>query len=237
MPTEVILPRVDMDMTEGRISRWYVGEGASVAKGQPIFEIETTGAYDRFGPLRWGAGETPEVDVSRPTAYRRLAFTRYGGRTLAQLFYMIWFPERPQSGPVDPLSGTLDGIVFRVTLDATGRPLVYDSIHLCGCYHMFFPTSRVKPIPPPDPEVEWAFVPRTRPEVVPLRLRQEDRARCRSRLSHRTYQECRAKHELVADIFCADIIPKIHDQRSHESVGGRCRFPGQGVYVREQSIA
>ncbi|MGC1579698.1 MAG: biotin/lipoyl-containing protein, partial [Beijerinckiaceae bacterium] len=41
MPTEVILPRVDMDMTEGRISRWYVDEGASVAKGQPIFEIET----------------------------------------------------------------------------------------------------------------------------------------------------------------------------------------------------
>lgn len=131
----------------------------------PIFEIETTGAYDRFGPLRWGAGETPEVDVSRPTAYRRLAFTRYGGRTLAQLVYMIWFPERPRSGPVDPLSGTLDGIVFRVTLDATGRPLVYDSIHLCGCYHMFFPTSRVKPIPPPDPEVEWAFVPRTLPAI------------------------------------------------------------------------
>jgi pyruvate dehydrogenase E2 component (dihydrolipoamide acetyltransferase) len=41
MPTEVILPRVDMDMAEGRISRWYVAEGASVAKGQPIFEIET----------------------------------------------------------------------------------------------------------------------------------------------------------------------------------------------------
>jgi pimeloyl-ACP methyl ester carboxylesterase len=41
MPTQVILPRVDMDMAEGRISRWYVEEGASVAKGQPIFEIET----------------------------------------------------------------------------------------------------------------------------------------------------------------------------------------------------
>ncbi|SDR62932.1 pyruvate dehydrogenase E2 component (dihydrolipoamide acetyltransferase) [Rhizobiales bacterium GAS113] len=41
MPTEVILPRVDMDMAEGRISRWYVENGASVAKGQPIFEIET----------------------------------------------------------------------------------------------------------------------------------------------------------------------------------------------------
>jgi len=41
MPTEVIMPRVDMDMSEGRISRWYVEEGAKVAKGQPIFEIET----------------------------------------------------------------------------------------------------------------------------------------------------------------------------------------------------
>jgi pimeloyl-ACP methyl ester carboxylesterase len=41
MPAEVILPRVDMDMTEGRITRWFVGEGARVEKGQPIFEIET----------------------------------------------------------------------------------------------------------------------------------------------------------------------------------------------------
>ena len=41
MALEVILPRVDMDMTAGRISRWYVGEGEAVEKGQPLFEIET----------------------------------------------------------------------------------------------------------------------------------------------------------------------------------------------------
>jgi hypothetical protein len=131
----------------------------------PVFEIETTGDYDRFGPLQWGARETPEVDASRPTAYSRVAFTRYNGRTLVQLVYMIWFPERPQSNALDPLSGKLDGIVFRVTLDQSGHPLVYDSIHLCGCYHMFFPTPRAKPIPPPDPKVEWAFVPRTLPAI------------------------------------------------------------------------
>jgi hypothetical protein len=131
----------------------------------PVFEIETTGEYDRFGPLRWGAGETPEVDVSRPTVYRRLAFTRYGGRTLVQLVYMIWFTERPQNSSLDPLSGKLDGIAFRVTLSQSGRPLVYDSIHLCGCYHMFFPTPAVSPIPPPDPNVEWAFLPRTLPMI------------------------------------------------------------------------
>jgi pyruvate dehydrogenase E2 component (dihydrolipoamide acetyltransferase) len=41
MPVEVILPRVDMDMTTGKINRWYVKDGDSVKKGAPIFEIET----------------------------------------------------------------------------------------------------------------------------------------------------------------------------------------------------
>ncbi|WP_119271873.1 dihydrolipoamide acetyltransferase family protein [Taklimakanibacter deserti] len=41
MPLEVILPRVDMDMATGKISKWYVKEGEKVAKGAPIFEIET----------------------------------------------------------------------------------------------------------------------------------------------------------------------------------------------------
>jgi pyruvate dehydrogenase E2 component (dihydrolipoamide acetyltransferase) len=41
MPVEVILPRVDMDMTAGRITRWHVKDGDSVTKGAVIFEIET----------------------------------------------------------------------------------------------------------------------------------------------------------------------------------------------------
>ena len=44
MATEIILPRVDMDMTTGRIARWYIEEGAPVEKGQPLFEIETSKA-------------------------------------------------------------------------------------------------------------------------------------------------------------------------------------------------
>jgi hypothetical protein len=133
---------------------------ALVATFAPVFEIETSGDYDRIGPLRWGSDEVPEVDVSRPTVYQRIAFTRYGGRTLVQVVYSIWFPERPKTGWLDPVSGTLDGIVFRVTLDPSGHPLVYDSIHACGCYHMFFPTPFATPIAPPDPNVEWAFIPR-----------------------------------------------------------------------------
>jgi pyruvate dehydrogenase E2 component (dihydrolipoamide acetyltransferase) len=41
MATEIILPKVDMDMTTGRISRWLVAEGATVKQGDPLFEIET----------------------------------------------------------------------------------------------------------------------------------------------------------------------------------------------------
>jgi pyruvate dehydrogenase E2 component (dihydrolipoamide acetyltransferase) len=41
MATEVILPRVDMDMAVGKIGQWFFDEGARVEKGQPLFEIET----------------------------------------------------------------------------------------------------------------------------------------------------------------------------------------------------
>ncbi len=41
MATEIIFPRVDMDMVAGRIGRWLVDEGAPVKAGEPLFEIET----------------------------------------------------------------------------------------------------------------------------------------------------------------------------------------------------
>jgi pimeloyl-ACP methyl ester carboxylesterase len=41
MATEIILPRVDMDMATGRVALWHVANGATVEKGQPLFDIET----------------------------------------------------------------------------------------------------------------------------------------------------------------------------------------------------
>ena len=40
-PTEVILPKVDMDMTHGTFATWHVAEGALVQKGAALFDIET----------------------------------------------------------------------------------------------------------------------------------------------------------------------------------------------------
>jgi pimeloyl-ACP methyl ester carboxylesterase len=38
---EIVMPRVDMDMTSGRMGRWHAAEGAHVEKGSTLFEIET----------------------------------------------------------------------------------------------------------------------------------------------------------------------------------------------------
>lgn len=41
MPTEVILPKVDMDMDAGLLAQWHVSVGDSVEKGAALFDIET----------------------------------------------------------------------------------------------------------------------------------------------------------------------------------------------------
>jgi len=139
----------------------------------PSFEVMVAADYDRFGPLRWNRGvAVPEVDTGAPTAYIQQAFTRYrdangGDRILPQLVYTIWFAQRPPSDAGDLLSGRLDGLIWRVTLTPGGEPLLYDSIHPCGCYHQFFPTPRARPRPAPDALEEWAFTPQQLPRVAP----------------------------------------------------------------------
>lgn len=133
----------------------------------PVFEIAGTAAHDRIGAVRWAEDGLPAVDIARPVVYRRLAFTRLGGRSLPQFVYTAWFPERPAAGMFDVLAGRLDGVVFRVTVDEAGTPLLYDSIHPCGCYHMFFPTPRIAARAAPAQEVEWMFSPSGMPAVRP----------------------------------------------------------------------
>ena len=127
----------------------------------PSFEVETTGDHDRPGALRWRWGALPEVEAADLAVYRHAAYTRYRGVNLLQLVYTMWFPERPAQSSTDLLAGPLDGVVFRVTLSPAGTPLVYDTIHPCGCYHMFFTTPRAVPAPAPDDEPEWAHVPQS----------------------------------------------------------------------------
>jgi hypothetical protein len=105
----------------------------------PVWEIDVNGDYDRIGTPFWDDNPLPEVDTSRPRVFTLLSHTRFQDEILPQFNYVIWFPERPLQGVFDILGGRLDGLIWRVTLDRHGKPLIYDTIHNCGCYHMFFP--------------------------------------------------------------------------------------------------
>ncbi len=111
----------------------------------PVWELDTVDDNDRPGQPFWGTSQAPQFDSSQALSYTHVSYTRFGGRILLQLNYIIWFAARPAEGPLDILSGALDGLYWRVTLDEDGRVLLYDSMHPCGCYHQFFPSAALRP--------------------------------------------------------------------------------------------
>ena len=138
----------------------------------PVFDLAIAGTDDQPGALTWDGTASdrpapwPRVDVAQPVVYRQLAHTRAGETSLLQLVYTIWFGARtPGTAPIDLLAGRIDGLVWRVTLSPDGAPLVYDSIHPCGCYHLFFPAPGVMPRPAPADQAEWAFSPASAPAL------------------------------------------------------------------------
>jgi hypothetical protein len=118
-----------------------------------VFSIDVTGDYDLIGtPVLGPAGEVG-IDTRVPRAYVQPSWTIFGGVPLLQINYLVWFSERPPIGDMDILAGRLDGVMWRVTIDRDGRPVFYDTIHPCGCYHLFFPVPpvRLKEDPIDDP--------------------------------------------------------------------------------------
>lgn len=134
----------------------------------PTWQVDTASDDDRLGaPVRGGDEPTPRVDTALPVVYRLLAHTRWGGESLLQLVYVTWFPGRPAAGDLDLLAGRLDGIMWRVTLNREGVPLLYDTAHNCGCYHLFFPTRQLRAREGEEGLEEPAFVPAPAPELPP----------------------------------------------------------------------
>lgn len=129
----------------------------------PVWAVETHTNDDRIGQPGWRNGKSI-VDTNKTKVYRLLSHTRYADKVLLQLNYIVWFPARTLTGNFDILGGHLDGITWRVTLDEDGIPLLYDSMHNCGCYHKFYPSARLQQKPKQGYE-EALFVPTTAPIV------------------------------------------------------------------------
>jgi len=138
-----------------------------LAANAPVFDIEARGAFDSIGAPGWQADGRIAVDAARPVVYQRIAQTQVHGQLRLQLVYTLWFPERPKRGAFDLLGGALDGVVVRLTLGPDSRPWMLDTIHACGCYHLFFPAPGVTLKPGAPTDEEWAFVPAALPALAP----------------------------------------------------------------------
>ena len=110
----------------------------------PVWEIQSQGEDDRIGTPIWIGNGVLGVDTDQPRTYTLLSFTRFRNEILTQLNYIIWFPSRPKEGALDIYGGILDGVNYRVTLDNNGEPLIYETMHNCGCYYKAYPTDRVQ---------------------------------------------------------------------------------------------
>jgi hypothetical protein len=138
----------------------------------PLLEVDVRAGYDRPGELGLDGTDLPVVDPEQPIAYTRVTHALFEDGARIQLVYTFWFSERPAR---DAPGQRIDGLVWRVTLDKDGSPLVYDAMRPSGRHHLFFPTERVVARPQADTLDERMFSPQTvrapkREEIVVLRI-------------------------------------------------------------------
>ncbi len=102
---------------------------------------------DQIGTVHLSGGpENYEVaiDTGTPSMYAYWQYTWVSGVKRLQLAYTYWFPEHPKLKPIDTESGRIEGATLRMTLDATDRPAVFETVLACGCYHRCYVAERVE---------------------------------------------------------------------------------------------
>ena len=85
-----------------------------------------------------------QVDVTQPTVYAIVQKRLLGNREHLQLTYVVWYPRRPRTKEFDIEAADIDSGIVRITLDDDKRPLFYETVLACGCYHKVFVEQRVE---------------------------------------------------------------------------------------------
>ena len=113
MPIEVIMPKVDMDMSSGRIVTWHAAPGDKVEKGAPLFDIETDKAAMEVEAPATGILQHPvdpgaDIPIGKPVAwlYAEGEAVGDGGEVLRP----EPSPKRTEN-PASPASSLLDPLV------------------------------------------------------------------------------------------------------------------------------
>ena len=136
--------------------RAYTVAGESLLqRNSPVFLVENNEKpYNRIGTVRWEQISDAEakvfVDPSEAAVYAESRTWRAGNQNYTNLIYRIHFQQVPMRiVPFYLSAGRNTGLLVIVTLEPqTGRPLLYTTVHTCGCYLAFIPTTLL-----PDPSV------------------------------------------------------------------------------------
>lgn len=107
----------------------------------PSLALPAGARHNRIGVLETDAEGRVQVAVDNPALYTWVDFGRFRDRVTIRLNYGFWFPERPARAPLDLLAGHLDGLIWRVHLDAGLAVLGRDIVHQCGCWYRFYPVA------------------------------------------------------------------------------------------------
>ncbi len=91
MAVEVILPRVDMDMTAGKFTRWFKNEGDAVDKGATLFEIETDKA-------------AMDIDAPASGVLRGVSAKPGDELPVGSVIAWIYAPDEPYAGVASPVA-------------------------------------------------------------------------------------------------------------------------------------
>lgn len=103
----------------------------------PVIKTDVVANYDRIGEVVWNQGQI-KIDTAKPTVYYYLSYSFINNQPVLQINYAFWFTRRAGSAPFIE-HGSLDGLTARLTLDAQGTPLVFDTTNNCGCYYFLIP--------------------------------------------------------------------------------------------------
>lgn len=113
----------------------------------PIFIVEQPDKpYNKIGTpkavITEEGRERIHVDPEQPTVYAEERKFATAGNSYTNLIYRVHFRETPYGlFPFQLGAGENVGLLVIVTLNASGQPVLYTTVHTCGCYLAFIPTT------------------------------------------------------------------------------------------------
>ena len=144
------------------------------ATHQPGFYVKFPAQpYDRIGTpivIEKSGGPFVQVDSTYPTMYFEQEKFTTKKSTYTNLIYRIHFSKVPFGlCNLNITAGNNPGLLIIYTLNHTNKLILITTVHTCGCYLAFFPTTDLqKPAYPND----WSFAPQsiygyTLPGILP----------------------------------------------------------------------